>query len=127
MDYQRPNHLETPEEQARIQHSEWQYLKIFVVVVVAIVLVAAISFGMQVNKSMGELASERPAAAPAQTAQKPATAPASPNPVSATAAADTAQPAPAVTEIWSQFHPVRTLPDKSTCARCGKTGSGCGG
>lgn len=95
MDYQRPNHVETPEEQACVQHSEWQYLKIFVVVVVAIVLVAAISFGMQVNKSMGELASERPAAAPAQTAQKPATAPASPNPVSATAAADTAQPAPA--------------------------------
>ncbi len=95
MDYQRPNHLETPEEQARIQHSEWQYLKIFVVVVVAIVLVAAISFGVQVNKSMGELADERPAAAPAQTAQKPAAAPASPNPAPATAAADAPKPAAA--------------------------------
>ena len=95
MDYQRPNHLETPEEQARIQHSEWQYLKIFVVVVVAIVLVAAISFGVQVNKSMGELADERPAAAPAQTAQKPAAAPTSPNPAPATAAADAPKPAPA--------------------------------
>ena len=94
MDYQRPNHVETPEEQARVQHSEWQYLKIFVVVVVAIVLVAAISFGVQVSKSMGELAHERPAAAPAQTAQKTA-APATPSPAPASAASDAAQPAPA--------------------------------
>ena len=74
MDYQRPNHVETPEEQARVQHSEWQLLKIFVVVVVAIVLVAAISFGVQVNKSMRELTDPRPAAAAPALTSRPAAA-----------------------------------------------------
>lgn len=80
MDYQRPNHVATPEEQARVQLSEWQFLKIFVVVVVAIVLVAAISFGVQVNKSMRELTDPRPAAAAPAPTSRPAAASASPAP-----------------------------------------------
>lgn len=77
MDYQRPNHVETPEEQARVQHSEWQALKIFVVIVTAIVLVAAIRFGMEVSHSMRELTNPRPASAaparpPGQLRQAPA-------------------------------------------------------
>jgi thiosulfate dehydrogenase len=95
MDYQRPNHVETPEDQARVQHSEWQYLKIFVVIVVAIVLVAAISFGVQVNKSMGALADERPPSAPAQAAQKPAAAAAAATTSQAPAAKPATAPATA--------------------------------
>ena len=95
MDYQRPNHVATPEEQARVQHSEWQFLKIFVVVVVAIVLVAAISFGMQVNKSMRELTDPRPAAAAPALTSRPAAASASPAP--ATPAASPSDAAKTVT------------------------------
>ena len=84
MDYQRPNHIATAEDDARAQQSEWLYLKLFLAIVVAIVLVASIGFGLKVNKSMRAMdpvraAASAPAAAtsPAASDQKSALAPAS--------------------------------------------------
>ena len=71
MDYQRPNHIATAEDDARALQNEWQYLKLFLALVVAIVLVATIAFGLQVSKSMRAM---EPVAAPGKSAPAVTTA-----------------------------------------------------
>ena len=112
MDYQRPNYVATAEDDARAQQSEWQYLKLFLALVVLIVLVAAIAFGLQVNNSMRAMEPERSPASttsaaspsPAASDQKTAPAPAGSAPTAikteaSTTPASAAAPAPTATRF----------------------------
>ena len=88
MDYQRPNHTASADEEATRSHDEARYLQLFAVLTVLSVLAVAIAYGTQVSNSMRQINPAPGRSAAAAPATKPAAAtPAAAAPASAPAAA----------------------------------------
>ena len=99
MDYTRPNHIPTPEEEAAQERSEFLMLKWFAVLAVIVVVMTALVFGTRIGRDMRTEPAPTPARAPAPAAAAPAPV-ASPAPAPAAPA-----PAPAGTAQRAAFAP----------------------